>query len=197
MRRPRLKRSSKAVAKSPNDRPRARELASQYQKALQQLEYRQDSDPEIQDPTVTDGLNEPSKVAMPTPLPLPAFDPNVIVHQINAWMPDTIATFKLRGFVQDNNGEVVESSPGKIRMRIGANTKSSGAFSWLGIGHKNQIIDVELRLERNDPRQANQLHITVLMSSPHRKGSDKLWRDRCNEVFCELRSYLAGVVVAS
>jgi serine/threonine-protein kinase len=185
-----------ALAKTPNDRPgSARELASLYQKALQQIEYRNDSDSDLPDPTVTEGLNEPSTVVLP-PLPLPAFDPNVIVHQINAWMPDTIATFKLRGFVQDNNGEVLESSPGKIRMRIGANTKNS-AFSWLGIGHKNQIIDVELRLERNDPQQANQLHITVLMSSPHRKGTEAPWRERCNEVFCELRSYLAGVVVAS
>jgi hypothetical protein len=35
------------------------------------------------------------------------------------------------------------------------------------------------------------------MSSPHRKSADPAWRERCNEVFCELRSYLAGAVVAS
>jgi len=39
------------------------------------------------------------------------------------------------------------------------------------------------------------LHITVLMSSPNRKSGDPSWRERCGEVFCELRSYLAGSVV--
>jgi hypothetical protein len=37
----------------------------------------------------------------------------------------------------------------------------------------------------------------VLMSSPNRKTADAPWRERCNEVFCELRSYLAGATVAS
>jgi hypothetical protein len=36
----------------------------------------------------------------------------------------------------------------------------------------------------------------VLMSSPHRKAADPSWRERCAEVFCELRSYLAATVVS-
>jgi serine/threonine-protein kinase len=107
-------------------------------------------------------------------------------------MPDVIATNKLRGFVHDNNGEVLESVPGKIKMRIGG----SGGFSWLGIGRKS-IVDVELRLERNNTQQQNLLHITVLLTSPGRKSIDAVWRERCNEVFCELRSYLAGAVVST
>jgi serine/threonine-protein kinase len=122
------------------------------------------------------------------------FDANVIVHQLEAWMPDIIATNKLRGFVQDTNGEVLESVPGRIRMRIGAGPNHS-AFSWLGIGRKTGIVDLELRLERNNPSQSNLLHVIVLMSSPHRKSSDPSWRERCNEVFCELRSHLAATVV--
>ena len=118
--------------------------------------------------------------------------------QMEAWMPDTIATYKLRGFVQDNNGEVLESVPGKIKMRIGGDgSRNKGAFAWFGIGHKCSIVDVELHLERNNPQQQNLLHIIVLMSSPHRKSSDAGWRERCNEVFCELRSYLAGAVVSN
>jgi serine/threonine-protein kinase len=123
------------------------------------------------------------------------YDANVVVHQLEAWMPDVIATNKLRGFMHDNNGEVLESTPGKIKMRIGAAAKNS-PFSWLGIGRKSGVVDLELRLERNNPSQANLLHVVVLMSSPHRKTNDPSWRERCNEVFCDLRSYLAATVVS-
>ena len=110
-------------------------------------------------------------------------------------MPDVIATNKLRGFMHDNNGEVLESLPGKIKMRIGS-APNGNSFSWLGIGRKSGIVDLELRLERNNPAQSNLLNIIVLMSSPHRKAADPSWRERCNEVFCELRSHLAATVVS-
>jgi serine/threonine-protein kinase len=94
--------------------------------------------------------------------------------------------------VQDCNGEVIESAPGVIKMRIGGKSTS-----WLGLGRKADVIDLELRLARNNPTQLNHLHITVMMRSPHRKSADPHWRDRCAALFCELRSYLAGVVVSN
>jgi serine/threonine protein kinase len=188
----------RCLAKSPADRPAsARELAETYQKALKAVEQRIDPDPN--ELTSTPVPTEPVEaartevVALP---PTPPFDANVMVYHMQAWMPDVIATIRLRGFVQDYNGEVLESVPGMIKMRIGA-AKSQGAFSWLGIGRKNGIVDVELRLERSNPNQQNLLHLTVLMSTPHRKSSDGTWRERCNEVFCELRSYLAGAIVSN
>jgi serine/threonine protein kinase len=186
----------RCLAKAPNDRPSsARELAELYQKALKVIEHRIDPDPDQLVATPAPAVSaETPKTDVFSPLPAPVFDPSVIVHKLEAWMPDVIATNKLRGFVQDNNGEVLESVPGKIKMRIGG-AKNQSAFSWLGIGAKAGIVDVELRLERNNPHQQNQLYITVLMSSPHRKSADSHWRERCNEVFCELRSYLAGAVV--
>ena len=139
---------------------------------------------------------EAIKTTMVTRTPTPPYEANVIVHHLEAWMPDIIATNKLRGFVQDNNGEVLESVPGKIKVRIGTE-KARSALSWLGLGHHTSIVDVELLLDRNNPAQQNQLHITVLMSSPNRKPADAHWRKRCGEVFCELRSSLAGTVVAN
>jgi serine/threonine-protein kinase len=186
----------KCLAKSPNDRPSsARDLADLYQKALKQAEDRLNPQAEM--------------VAVPNPSPAPAaprtdvqqpaipFDANVVVHQLEAWMPDVIATNKLKGFMHDNNGEVLESLPGKIKMRIGA-APDHGAFSWLGLGlgRKSGVVDLELRLERNNPAQSNLLNIIVLMSSPHRKAADPSWRERCAEVFCELRSHLAATVVS-
>jgi serine/threonine-protein kinase len=185
----------RCLAKSPSDRPAsARELAEMYQKALRIIEDR--INPESDQTPAPAASSAPSTPPEKTPVtsaPLP-FDPNVIVHRMEAWMPDVIATNKLRGFVQDNAGEVLESIPGKIKMRIG---HGKSAFAWLGIGRKSGVVDVELRLERNNPSQQNQLHITVLMTSPHRKSADAHWRERCNEVFCELRSYLAGAVLVN
>lgn len=181
------------LAKAPVDRPAsARDLADLYQKALKEAEDRLSPAPEPN--AVVQAGNPPEPPATEfTHQPLP-FDANVIVHQLEAWMPDVIATNKLRGFVHDNNGEVLESVPGKIKMRIGHHNGSP--FSWLGIGRKSGIVDLELRLERNNPAQTNLLNIVVLMSSPHRKSGDPSWRERCNEVFCELRSHLAATVVS-
>lgn len=192
----------RCLEKDPLNRPAsARELAEQFEKALKQSEPRTNDVVEAPtDEPQAEQADEP--VTLPTRvLPstlLPPVDPNVVMHQLEAWMPDAIATYKLRGFVQDNNGEVLESVPGLIRMRIGGDgSRNKSAFSWLGIGRKSSVVDLELRLERNNPGQQNLLHIVVLMSSPHRKSNDPAWRERCNEVFCELRSYLAGAVVAS
>ncbi|MSQ94566.1 MAG: serine/threonine protein kinase [Gemmataceae bacterium] len=187
----------RCLAKTPNDRPgSARELGELFDRALRAVEHRFNPDPSQPAPALED-VAEPQKTAVIGPAALPAFDPNVVMHQLEAWMPDTIATYKLRGFVQDNQGEVLESVPGMIKMRIGGeNAKSKSVFSWLGIGRKAGIVDLKLRLERNNPHQQNLLHIVVLMSSPHRKSADQAWRERCSEVFCELRSYLAGAVVS-
>jgi hypothetical protein len=43
---------------------------------------------------------------------------------------------------------------------------------------------------------ADVLNIIVLIGSPHRKAADPHWRERCAEVFCELRSHLAATVVS-
>lgn len=185
----------RCLAKNPGDRcASARELAEHYQRALQEVEERKA-------PTPSAGPAVPARESESPPTEVvgrsepPPFDPNVVMHQMEAWMPDTIATYKLRGFVNDNNGEVLESVPGMIRVRIGGDdAKNRGALSWLGIGRRTGIVDLELRMERSNPAQQNLLHIIVLMSSPHRKAGDANWRDRCNEVFCELRSYLAGTV---
>ena len=181
----------RCLAKNPADRPgSARELAELYQKALKKADERlAPALAESPVPAAPALENTPPNEVPTAAIP---YDAHTIVHQLEAWMPDTIASFKLRGFVQDNSGEVIESVPGMIRMRLGGKS-----FSWLGLGRKADIVDLELRLERNNPAQQNQLHITVLMTSPHRKSADPHWRERCNEVFCELRSYLAGAVVTS
>ncbi len=181
------------LAKKPSERPAgARELAKRYEIAL----FEEDEPlPAKQDGAAASA----EESALPTAPTLVPFDPNIVVHQLEAWMPDVLATCKLRGFVNDLGGEVLESVPGRIRVRIGnpANGNGSGGMaSWFGLRQKANIVDLELLLERNNPKQPSQLHITVKMSSPNqRAGTNPVWRDRCSQIFCELRGYLAGAAV--
>ena len=57
---------------------------------------------------------------------------------------------------------------------------------------------MELLLERINPRQPSLLHITVRMSSPDQRAANSpIWRERCSQIFCELRGYLAGASVGT
>jgi serine/threonine-protein kinase len=113
-------------------------------------------------------------------------------------MPEAIATYKLRGFVHDVGGQVVESVPGLIRVQLGGKGSvywmpGQGPLSWLGLGRRFPLIDMELRLERTNPGQQSLLRITVVMSSEDSGAAENpQWRARCNQVFCDLRAYLMG-----
>jgi serine/threonine-protein kinase len=138
---------------------------------------------------------EPVVVKSATPAPPP--DPLAVVHHIEAWMPEKIATYKLRGFIQDVGGELLESIPGLIRVRLG--TKNcvykvpARGLSWLGLGRQPSI-DVELRLHRPDNGKDNQLRITVIFraSCGTDMQTDSPWRAVCTQIFVDLRGYLMG-----
>ena len=184
------------LAKDPKDRPQsARDLAERYETALAHQEQVIES---------TLPANHPrAQAQQQTPMPRPraqVVDPAAVIHHLDAWMPEKIALYKLRGFVQDVGGDVVESIPGKIRVRIGGDRGGytrRGAFSWLGIG-KPPEIDIELCLEQIDSVKNSQLHITVVLRVAGKNvNEDPLWHARCDKVFCDLRAYLMGNTGAS
>jgi serine/threonine-protein kinase len=184
------------LKKNPAERPpSARELARRYETALFEAE---------EPPTVKGTAPTPQDASLPErPVAAAAivFDPNVVVHQMEAWMPDVLATHKLRGFVNDLGGEVIESVPGRILVRLpegaGIPLTQSGLSAWFGLRKKANIVDMELLLERNNPKHPSQLHITVKMTSPDQKAATSAhWRERCGQIFCELRGYLAGASVS-
>jgi serine/threonine-protein kinase len=111
-------------------------------------------------------------------------------------MPDSIAAYKLRGFVEDAGGEVIENKPGRIRVHLGGKgcvycSNGSGPLAWIGLGTKAPI-QMELLLERS-PNQSNMLWINVRMRAAHGRGPlDEEFRNRCNQVYCDLRAYLMG-----
>lgn len=143
--------------------------------------------------TASNGLlADPSM--QPTPLPNAVRDGTALPFSMDAWMPESIALMKLRGFIQDFGGELVETQPGLVRVRLGRSVqRASGAFSWLGVTRRTGPVDVELQFTRRDPRKENHLTITVLFRPPVPGYlNDKGWRDRCTQLFIDLRAYLMG-----
>lgn len=133
----------------------------------------------------------------PTPTALTALqDPLAIVHQIEAWMPETIARYKLSGFIQDVGGDLIESVPGRVRVRFAGkgsvyNVPARG-LAWLGIGRRPPI-DMELRLQRANTGRDSHLRIMVIFrASDTELSADAGWRAVCNQIFCDLRGYLMG-----
>jgi serine/threonine-protein kinase len=194
------------LAKLPQDRPSSgRDLAERYEKAL--LEESGYLQPQGNTDTLPEANGRPAFAAnaalnggpvAPGPgLPGPSAptpDPMMVIYHLEAWMPERVAAYKMRGFVNEVGGELVESVPGRIRIRLGGRncvyTASRSAFSWLGLGRRIGAIDLELQLLRPDPSRDN-LQIAILLK-PGSKGTanDEDWRSRCAQVFCDLRAYL-------
>ena len=178
------------LAKSPAQRPsNARDLAERFETALAHEEAIQQQALPRCDPR---SAARPG-AGLPKPTAVAATDPFTVVHEFEAWMPEKIASYKLRGFVHD--AEVIESVPGRIRVRIGARGSAyagSGLGSWFGIGRKSGLIDLELQLQKADPLRDSLLRITVVLRPAETASASPDWRDRCARIFCDLRGYLMG-----
>src|SRR5205823_9035886 len=103
----------------------ARDLASEFHDALMMTQSGPLPEEYRRPPTPTAVPAAPETVvAAENPTPV-TYDPNSVSYRMEAWMPDAIASHKLRGFVHDHAGEVIESVPGKIRVRIGSNPSAA------------------------------------------------------------------------
>jgi serine/threonine-protein kinase len=200
------------LAKDPDDRPQsAKELAERFDAAIDHAQAQADSRvgmPGLADtprpgaaPTEPVGVEmvQLEQVAVPEYTPAPpaqresARELSALPFHMEAWMPEVIAIRKLRGFVHDCGGEVLESVPGLIRVRLSRTKTPTSAMSWLGLSRRSGPIDVELHLHRVDPRQENKLTIHVLFRPSHTSLlGDEKWRERCSDIFVQLRAYLMG-----
>jgi serine/threonine-protein kinase len=211
------------LAKNPEDRPQtARELAERIDTALNRAQAKADargaprgshhgtrvggshhgSRPGL--PALPPAPDEPPAAPAPVLAPVASNSPTAVQSarqqaalpfHMEAWMPERIAIMKLRGFVHDAGGEVVESVPGLIKVRLGGRhtPTSGGPLSWLGLRRSSNPIDVELHLHHLDPTKDNQLTVHVLFRPSHPTLlTDRNWRQRCTQVFIELRAYLMG-----
>lgn len=167
------------LAVDPNERPQsASEIGAYYESALTHV-FGTGEGPD----------SEPAPAA-----PAAGADPaaaNAFVEYLEAYMPEQIAIFKLRGFVEAVGGKMLESAPGLVRVRLKA-PQSKGMFSWLGLGGKLGPIDLELHMKNKDPNQRNLLHITALLKPA---GGGPLpvhpeWKSHCQRIQATLKAYL-------
>jgi serine/threonine-protein kinase len=199
------------LAKDPEERPQqARELAERFETALERAMAKLEARATATAPRSPGDGSGHAMPGLPTPphdtiaqsnVPTPVTPPQsreqaVLPFHMEAWMPERIAIVKLRGFVHDAGGEVVESLPGLIKVRLGGRkSPPNGPLAWLALGRRSGVIDVELHLQHAHPGDENRLTVHVLFRPSHASLlNDKSWRQRCTRVFVELRAYLMGHV---
>jgi serine/threonine-protein kinase len=178
----------RCLAKDPEDRPAsAWELAQQYEKALTA---------EAEQPAEENGEVVDAETIAAPPLPDPV-DPSMVIYQMQAWLPQSVAAYKLRGFIHDAGGEVVESKPGKIRVRLGRHSPyvGGGRLAWLGLGGRSRI-EMELHLHEGNSGRQNNLWVTVILRSLGR-SLDREHRARCDQIYGDLRAYLIGTTTVA
>jgi serine/threonine-protein kinase len=125
-----------------------------------------------------------------------------VVQQLEAWMPERIAVVKLRGFVHDMSGEVVESLPGLVRVRLpipgtAVAPPPSGIWTRLGFARPVPAAPRCLLLEMHlAKKQADHfvLQVSAIMRPEKETGAAPTpgWRDFAARVARELRAYLIG-----
>jgi eukaryotic-like serine/threonine-protein kinase len=99
---------------------------------------------------------QPNPVVATLELSERPLDPHSVVYQMEARMPEAVAKYKLRSFIQDTGGELLEDVPGLIRVRLGGWTSvyktKSGYKSWLGLRRKSGQIEMDLRMRKPEAK---------------------------------------------
>ncbi|HEX3149833.1 MAG TPA: serine/threonine-protein kinase [Gemmataceae bacterium] len=170
------------LEKNPDDRPQtARELAELYETALSLDQSGMSGPAEHVHRPVAHGVQLVN-------------DPNALTFLMEAWMPESIAVVKLQGFAHDADGQIIESVPGIVRMKIGPNSKVArpAATGWFGL-KKPEPLWLELHMHQTEPGKGNKLLLQVVFrpQSISQLG-DAAWRERCTRAYIALRSYLMG-----
>jgi serine/threonine protein kinase len=176
----------KCLAKYPGERPSsAQDLALEFEKALGQKILPENAFPELK--TSIRGEK--------------AIDPETILDRLEAWMPEQIAVMKLRGFIEEVGGEVVDSIPGLLGVQIldprsAEKTASTrGFFAFLGFGRKTlpqKFLRFNLHMKKKEQGQRSLVEITVALRSEGGEGpEEKQMRAGFTQRLCrELRAYL-------
>ncbi|HMP61302.1 MAG TPA: protein kinase, partial [Gemmatales bacterium] len=133
------------------------------------------------------------------------------VYNYQAWMPEKIAIIKLRGFLDELRGDVVESQPGLVRIRFKVEVEPPPPppppkmLVWLGLAEKPATpippdrVSLDIYLEKKDPEQPNLLSITAILDP----GEDsnlvrrKKWKQFCDLIGDALARYLIAEKVSA
>jgi serine/threonine-protein kinase len=182
------------LAMDPAHRPQsARELAELYGTAVGQKLWKE-SEPLPPVLPVTGNLSAVREGAD---------HPNASIYQLEAWMPEQVAAVKLRGFLKDLGGEVMESVPGLIRVRlkrwhrVPAPAPAPGLWAWLGLAKTGPTpefdpVDMDVSMHKATGQERGRLLITVRLrpAADHRLVADNNWRSWCDQIQRDLSAYL-------
>ena len=194
------------LAKHPDDRPSsATELLRRYETGLGKrfpLPRRSGLVPNLR---AVLAAKAPAGPATPPPTKLgrgeatsplrTAADVHAVQHRIEARMPESMAMLKLKGFIHDLGGQVVDSVPGLIRVRLteGGGEKKGGLFGWMerrsAVQTAPSSTEIELHMQRPDPSQPGRLVITLVLRSANGVVTPE-WKSRCDRISRDLQAYL-------
>jgi serine/threonine-protein kinase len=179
------------LAKNPAERPAsARELAQQFGAALGRS---------IVDHDAFDPLPASSSL-YPVLERRPDLAAEAVIDRFQAWMPEAVAAMKLRGFVSGVGGEVLESVPGVIRVRLADTVQTvespGGLRSWFRSAPPPlpppTFQTIELRLRKLPSAGQSLVDIAVIRLARRHESSRQrsAGHTRCEEICKELRAYL-------
>ncbi len=195
----------RCLSKYPNERPQCgRELCQEFSRAMGFQLTDEEFPPQE---SLVDSSTH--KALKPDPPVIPN-DPRAMTQCFDAFMPEPIAVVKLRGFVQDVGGEILDSEPGEIRVRVGhqplqpakANAGGSMLGSWFGgrslsttPAPKTGINAIQMQIymaRKHNSSHSNHLELTVVMRPPDRLPMNNMleFQARCERIIKDLKAYL-------
>jgi serine/threonine-protein kinase len=189
------------LAKSPDQRPRsAWDLAEAYERALgRRILPKRHEIVRSQQPTAV--IRRPPSSQSLHARPPMEVDRNAVRQTMTANMPEAMALVKIKGFIYDLGGEMVESVPGLVKLRLQDRQEPSsggGFFDWFTGGNSRQPsalqtaagTDIELHMERRQG-PGGPLTITLTMK-PVGGLATAEWKKRSNDIGRDLQAYLMG-----
>lgn len=195
-----------ALAKYPAERHQSgRDLAIHFGQAVGMPSLWQDTAPKNYRPKETQtksGTIIVDKRAIHAPKPGSVEDKFTFYDNFEASLAPKIAAAKLRGFVDDVGGTIVDSEPGVIRMRVDLpegyreqGMTRSGLFSWFASIRQampasgEEPIEVAMQMQKIDDTR-----VAVFVAFTPMKEfipvDLNVWKERCENLYNLLRAYL-------
>lgn len=196
-----------ALAKYPNERPQtARELAEHYGRALGVDVWAETAPVGYAAGPRPVARSKSSSIVDCTLVETPKGTGGggggcTLFDRFEALLPPRMAAAKLKGFVDDVGGTVLESEPGLIRMQVAlppgyrdASTRS-GLFAWLSAARQPTVrtgeepIEVLLHMQKLDPNRV-EVRVSFHPLPEYPPQNPAAWQERCEQLYNVLRMYL-------